>query len=639
MLGFMRKHARSGVIKIIFLMIIIVFVFWGVGVMVGGGSRVNVAAMVDGDSITAQEYTRAYANMQRTYQQLYRENFTPEIAAQLNLHQRALDGLITDLLLRREAARLGLQVSDEEVREAIVDLPTFSDGGRFDRARYLAALRASQMTPAEFEEAQRETLLVAKLDSLLTDGIYVTDKELHDLFVLENEKIDVAFVKVPYARYRDKVAVTDAEMAEYYEKNPEFFREPERVTLTYVSYQPQGFLTSVPTSDESVAEYYDTHKSYYDTREKIRVRRILFVVPADADDAERAAVREKAEAVLAEAKAGGDFAALARRHSGDPLSSDAGGDLGLVERDTLEDPLEEAAFSLESGQVSDLIETPQGLNVIKVEEKQPVATRPLAEVREEIVRTLQEIGAENAARDALAADLTRAREGTPIEEIAKDRGLTTATSEPVARGQRLPDVEGPALLTTAFGLEVDAVDELLGRDPPYYLFKVVAKTPSAITPLEEARAKIVETLRSGKAKEAAQAEAAAILEAARANGGLAGLINAARAKGYTVEETGPFGRTETIPKLGPAPVHDQLFALTDPAPLGTRPLVLADAAVAAALKERVAPDEATFAEKRGGLRDSTVARKRQQVIDTYRDLLRKRAHISINPDVVTDTAT
>ena len=150
MLGFMRQHARSSFIKIIFWMIIVVFVFWGVGTMVAGGDKVNVAAMVDGEPISAQTYARAHERMQRVYRELYRENLNPQILAQLNLGQRALDDLVTEMLLKREAGRLGLRVTDDEVRGSILDIPTFQDGARFDRTRYLNALRASRLTPAEF---------------------------------------------------------------------------------------------------------------------------------------------------------------------------------------------------------------------------------------------------------------------------------------------------------------------------------------------------------------------------------------------------------------------------------------------------------------------------------------------------------
>ncbi len=634
MLDFMRRNARSTAIKVIFWMIIIVFVFWGVGIMVAGGDKVNVAATVDDDVISTQEYARAYERMQQVYRQIYRENFTPQVVAQLNLRQRALDDLITDRLLKREAARLRLQVSDDEVREAILGIPSFHSDGRFDRQRYLVSLRASRLSPTEFEESQRETLLISKLESLLTDGLSVSDQETRDLFVMENEKIDVTFVKVPLSRFTSGVSVSDDEIASYYEQNREQFRQPDRATLTYVAYTPEAIEPTIPVSDEAIRTYYDAHLSDYETTEKIRVLQILFLVPPDADQEARSTVRSKAEGVLAQAREGKDFATLAREHSDDPLTKDAGGDLGSVERGSLEGALDQAAFGLEVGQVSGIVEGTRGFSILKVEERQAAAARPLEEVREDIVRELRKRGADDAARAALGEDLAKAREGAPLDTLAAARGLTAVTPPPLAQNQRVPGVKGTALQTAALGLDVDSVETVEGVEPPYYLFKVTGKTPSFITPLEEARAGIAETLRTDKAKEAARGEAAGILDAAR-SGGLDGFVAAAKAKEYAVEDTGPFSRSEPIPKIGAAPIKDDLFALTSAAPVGRHPYLYPDAAVAVVLKQRSDPDEtALTAEKRTSIRDSALARKREQVLESYRTLLRQRADISVNPDIM-----
>ena len=639
MLGFMRKHARSTFIKAIFWMIIIVFVSWGVGVMVRGGNKVNVAAMVNGEPITAQEYARAFENMQRMYQQLYREKFTPEVATQLNLHQRAIDDLINDLLLKREARRLGLQVTDDEVRDAILNVPNFRAGDRFDRTRYLAVLRATRTTPAEFEESQRESLLITKLENLVTDGITVSDRELHDLYALDHDTIDVTFVKVPYAKYQNAATVTDTEVNDYYEQNREAFRRPERVTLTYVTYAPKDLEASVPVTDESIAAYYEAHQSDYETPEKAHVREILFVVPADTDDATRAAIRTTADGVLNEAKNGGDFAALARAHSGDPLTKDAGGDLGLVEPGKLEGPIDEAAFALDSGQVSDLIETPRGFAIVKVEEKQPSGTQPLAEVRDQIARALREAGAEQAARDWVDADLEKARTGTSLEDLATGRGLKATTSSSVSRGEPLPGVTSPTLLATAIGLDEGAVEEIVAVEPPYYLFKVTAKTPSDIKPLAEAHDQIVATLRAQKARTAARAAADELLAAAKdAPGGAATLVSAAQAKGWTADDTGPFNRTQAPPKLGGAPIKDELFALTQEAPFASIH-ELPDAAVVLALKARTPAEDSAAADARESLRSSAASRKRSAALETYREMLHRRAEIAVNPDIVTGART
>jgi peptidyl-prolyl cis-trans isomerase D len=641
MLGFMRKHARSSFIKIIFWMIIVVFVFWGVGVMVAGGDKVNVAALVDGEPISVQTYTRAHERMERVYRELYRENMNPQILAQLNLGQRALDDLVTEMLLKREAARLGLQVTDDEVREAILDIPTFQDGARFDRTRYLNALRASRLTPTEFEESQRETLLVTKLEGLLTDGLTASDQEIRNLYTIENEKVDVSFVKVPFNQFKEAGTVGDTEVADYYEKNRERFRKPETVTVAYVPYTPEHFAEKVPVSDQAIQDYYDAHLADYEQPERLHLQHILFMVPPDADDTTRHSIRAKAAAVLIGARIGGReaFAELAKKNSEDALSVENGGDLGVVARGALEPVLEEAAFALNVGDVSDIVTSSRGMHLIRLDEKIPGGPKPLAEVRDDIVKELRERSADDAARSALAADLDKARAGTALDELASAHGLTVTTTKPTSRGQIIPGVKSSTLLNNALVLEPDAVDQVMEVEPPYYLFKVMEKAPSTIPTLDEVRAGIVETLTREKSREAARAAADALLTAARSGGGATALLAEAKAKGYEVDTTGAFGRNEAVPKLAPAPIRDEVFALTPAAPLGTRAFLTPDAAVVVALKERIPADESALTdEKRQSLLDQAVARKRQDVLEAYRNTLRERAEITVNPDVMARAA-
>ena len=638
MLGFMRKHARSSFIKIIFWMIIVVFVFWGVGVMVAGsGEKMNVAATVDGEPISLQTFARAHERMQRVYRELYKENLTPQLLAQLNLGQRALDDLVTEMLLKREASRLGLQVTDDEVRETILDIPAFQEGARFDRTRYLNALRASRLTPAEFEESQRETLLVTKLEGLITDGLTVSDREVQNLYDLDNEKVDLHFVKVPFASFKDASTVSDTEVADYYEKNRERYRKPDAVTIAYVAYAPEAFAEKVPVDEQAIKDYYDAHQSDYEQPERLHLQHILFTVPPNADAAAKDAIKAKATALLASAR-GADkdaFADLAKKSSEDALSAENGGDLGVVARGALEQPLEEAAFRLEVGEVSDVVESSRGFHILRLEEKVPGGPKPLDEVHDEILKELRSRGADDVARAALAADLDKARAGTSLDDLAASHGLTVAISKPVSRGQLIPGVKSSTMLNSALVLESDAVDEVMDPEPPYYLFKVKEKTASTIPPLDEVRTAVVETLTRDKTRDAARAAADALLESARKSGGVDALLSEARAKGYTVDTTGPFGRNEAIPKLAPAPIRDQVFALTPASPLGQKPFVVSDGAVVIALKDRLPADPAGLTdEKKQALRDQAVSRKRQDVLEAYRNELRERAEITVNPDVM-----
>lgn len=638
MLGFMRKHQRSFFIKIIFWVLIVIFVGWGVGVMVSGGDRVNVAATVDGEPISAQTYALAHERMQRVYRELYRENMNPQILAQLNLGQRALDDLVTEMLLKREAQRLGLQVTDDEVREAILDIPTFQDGARFDRTRYLNALRASRLTPAEFEESQRETLLVTKLEGLLTDGLTASDQEVKNLYALESEKVDVTFVKVPFSQFKEAASIGDTEVAEYYEKNKERFRKPDTVSFAYITYDPGYFGEKLPVEDQAIQDYYEAHKSDYEQPERRHLQHILFMIPPDADAAKKDEIRAKAAAVLTEARAGDKdkFIELAKKSSEDQLSVENGGDLGVVARGALEAPLETAAFALATpGEISDPVESSRGLHLIRLDEIVPGGPKPLADVHDEILKELRSRGADDAARKALTADLEKAKGGTSLDDLAAAHGLTVTTSPHMARGQMLPGVKGTTIVTNALTMEPNAVDQVVDAEPPYLLFKVTEKTPSAIPPLDEVKEGIVDLLTREKTKDAARAAADALLESARKSGGATALVDEAKAKGYEVDTTGAFSRNDAIPKLSPAPIKNEVFALTTAAPLAPKTFVSADAAVVYALKERVPADNAGLTdEKKQSLRDQAVARKRQDVLENYRNELRERAEITINPDVI-----
>jgi len=197
-------------------------------------------------------------------------------------------------------------------------------------------------------------------------------------------------------------------------------------------------------------------------------------------------------------------------------------------------------------------------------------------------------------------------------------------------------MKSPSLVNSALVAEKDTVDQVMDPEPPYYLFKVVDKAESTVPPLDEVQSAITQTLKEEKSKEAARKAADEVLASARGGGGTTdALAEAAKAKGYAVDETGPFTRNQPVPKLAPAPIKDEVFALNPTAPLGAKPFLATDGAVVVALKERVPADEAAFNDElKQQLRDQAIARKRQDVLEAYRNTLRERADISVNPDVI-----
>jgi hypothetical protein len=207
---------------------------------------------------------------------------------------------------------------------------------------------------------------------------------------------------------------------------------------------------------ERVRKAVEERRGELDTPEQVRARHILVAVDAAADPAAKAAARAKIEAAKKRIEAGEDFAAVAREMSDDPGSKQNGGDLGFFKRGAMVKPFEEAAFSLEPGKLSDVVETPFGYHLIRVEEKKAAAQLPYSEASARVAQELARIDAAAAAAKADAEAISAAvKAGKSLEDAARERGAPIL--RPAAFPRRadgfIPEL-GPApdLMTAAFTL-------------------------------------------------------------------------------------------------------------------------------------------------------------------------------------------
>src|SRR5690606_19930550 len=212
----------------------------------------------------------------------------------------------------------------------------------------------SQRTPvtkAEFEQNLRNALIVDKLRAALTEWVTVSDAEVETEFRRRNEKVLAELAVFSADAVRGDVSLSDEQVAAYFEANKENYRIGERRAVQYVlvDIEPIRQKTVVPPAD--VERYYRENQQQYTTPEQVRASHILF----STENADEAEVRREAEAVLKQVRAGGDFAALARRHS-DDSSAQQGGDLDYFGRGRMVKEFEDVAFSLEVGATSDLVQ-------------------------------------------------------------------------------------------------------------------------------------------------------------------------------------------------------------------------------------------------------------------------------------------
>jgi peptidyl-prolyl cis-trans isomerase D len=630
-----RRNASAAWVKIMFVAIVVVFVFWGIGSVVGG-QKAQVVARVNDQAIDPADFYRTYNNLARMYEDIYKDKVPPEMLKSLNLKSQAMDQVVRGQLLRQEAQRLGLRVTESELRDSIGSVKAFQDNGRFNKDLYLRTLRANNFTPGDFEESQSEEMLARKLQDLVASGVHVSDAEVKDRYRFDNEKIDLNFIKLEGANFLPEVKLTDAEVQAYYDGHQDKFREPERVRIEYVEYVPDHFTDKVEVTDEAVQQYYTDHQETYAKPEQVHARHILFKVAQDAAPAQKAQARKKAEDALKKVKAGDDFATLAQKYSEDSTAAE-GGDLGTFPRGQMPPPFEQAAFALGPGTTSEIVESPFGFHIIKVEAKEGGQAQPLDEVRAQVVDAVKQEKAREQARAHASEAHTKVGDGAALASVAQADGLPVSTPAPFAATETTA-AGGRPLVDAAFTVDAGTLGPLVDTLQGFFVFRVAEKIAAHVPPLAEIRERVETAARTERADALAKSKADALLPEAQTSG----LEAVAKANKLTMQATGPFMRAGTyIPIIGSAPdLKKEAFQLTPEKPVAPAVYNTAGGSVLAALKERAPAADEDFASQKSQLTKQVEERRRQQVLEEFLNYLKARASIDISQDFlasVTDT--
>jgi peptidyl-prolyl cis-trans isomerase D len=539
-----------------------------------------------------------------------------------------MDQLVDVRLLRQEAERIGLRASETEVRDAIAAMPVFQQDGRFNRDFYTAALRANRWTPGEFEEAEREEILVKKLQDVIGAGVHVNEAEVRDQYRLDNEQVNLQFLRFGPAPFVSEVSVSEEDVVAYFEAHKEDYREPQRARIEAIEFSRDKLADQVEVSEAEVEALYEARRAEYATPEQVRVRQILFKLSPVAEDETRAEVRQRAEAVLEKVQAGEDFAELARQHSEDE-TAEQGGDLGAVTRGQMLKPFEDAAFALEPGQVSAIVESPSGLHIIKVESKDEGGTRPLAEVRDEIVSSLRQEKAVGLAQSRAEAARERAAAGEALSDLAAEAGLRLLEPPPLTAGETIEGIGWNLDLTrAALSASPGEVGPVIASGPRFFVFRVTEKIESRVPELSEVRAQVEDELREERAVSVARTKA----EEARAAFDGSNLEAVAAKFDLEIEETGPFTRPgPAVPKIGTAPdLKKEAFRLSAEAPAAKEVYSIGETSFVVVFKERLPADEETFEQEKERLMRQAEERRKGLVLQQFVNRLKAKSKVEVD---------
>ncbi|HWK72777.1 MAG TPA: SurA N-terminal domain-containing protein [Povalibacter sp.] len=491
----------TGWVSAVFLgTISVVFVFWGVDFQ---SQSTTVAATVDGDKVPAEAVRRAWQQRQSQLQQMMRTELPSEM---VKAQQRALlDEFIRSSLLSQRAEKLGYRVSDQALADRIVSFPELQVDGQFSRDRYAMLLRQQGRTEPQFEAELRAEMTIGQIQEGVVASGFALPYELDRRYALERQEREVDYVLISTKEFENKVAVTDEQIQSWYDSHQSDYLLPETVDLQYVELSRGKAEGEVTVTETDLKDYYEQVKERFEAPERRHARHILITTGDGVDDA---AAKKKADELAAQAKAGADFAQLAKDNSKDPGSAQQGGDLGWAQRGMFVGPFEEALFSMSPGEIRGPIKTQFGYHIIRLEEVEAGQVRPFEEVRAELEAEYRKDRSQTIFYDESQKLADQAFSAlTELDSVAKATGLPIKTISGFTRegGGELGD--DPGAIEAAFSEEVleqgrNSPLVTIGEDRALVL-RVADHKPAEPKPLADVRADIEKLLKDQAEREAA----------------------------------------------------------------------------------------------------------------------------------------
>jgi peptidyl-prolyl cis-trans isomerase D len=377
-------------------------------------------------SFDGRDFERVRQGMEQRYREALGDQFDAE-AARGFLVESAGSVLLRSALLAWQGEHMGLTASDAEIRAYLKDNGLVDAQGLLDRERITDYAEREFGSVRHFQERLRADLLAEKTARLIWESAAVSEAEARDAVRYQLEEVKLALVKLDGRRPAPDLVV------------------PEEAT--------QALLQKDP---ERVRKSYEARRREFDQPEQARVRHILARFEA-GDEAAKQAARQRIDAIRARLAEGEDFATVAKEASEDPVTRENGGDLGLVSRGGIVPPLEDAAFAQAPGALGEVIESPQGFHLLRVEERRAARVVPFEEAQAQVAAELARQDAAVAAARVRAEKLSQAvAGGQDLVDAARDQGAPILRPDALRRNPSgyVPQLgASPELVAAAFTLD------------------------------------------------------------------------------------------------------------------------------------------------------------------------------------------
>jgi parvulin-like peptidyl-prolyl isomerase len=480
MLQTMRQNTKAILWVVVISFVITIFAVWGLDLQTGTGTNdPNIVGKVNGVAISRSQYQYAY---QQFAEQMRGEVPGLELtyAQEEFARTQAWESIVYSILLEQEIEKLGITVTDQEIVDYLRTSPPpeiqqhfVDEQGQFDNQAYQAALSNPEIDWTSLEQLARERILRLKLNEYLAAQVHVSEQEARDAYEAETTELSMAYVEFPIVSadvgdYRP----SDEDIVAHYQANPDQYTEPETCTLS---------LVRIPLKPSA----------------------------RDREDAV-ATTRDRRD----EALAGEDFGVLAQKFSEAPTSF-VEGNTGYITRDQRPAAYFDALDGLQKGEITDAIETDDGVYLVKLIDKRKGEKGPEYSAQE-IFISVRLTGLTTDSLYAVASDVVKGARDAGLEKAAAGLGLEVQTPAAFARDGAIEGVgEVRSLNAFAFANETGAVSEPLRDDENIYVAQVVERVAERVTPLADAREMVIQYILLEKRRDVAERNARAFYQKAK----------------------------------------------------------------------------------------------------------------------------
>jgi peptidyl-prolyl cis-trans isomerase D len=514
-----RDRATGLFAYIILFLISVPFALWGIQSYFTPGGQ-SLVAEVNGEEIAVRTFQNSYQQQRQRLTEMFGGKLPEGLMSEELLKSQTLNLLLRDTLIRQEVAAAGYYIGDEQLAREIRQLEVFQNNGKFDPVLYQRLLDRQRLSKAGFEQQMRASLIQDQFRQGIVRSSLEIDQQYEDYKRLFNQLRDFDYITLAADSFRESAMPDEAAIKAYYDNNLSQFMSQDRVRAAYVVLSMDEVAAGVPVSEEEVRQYYDEQPELFRTVESRVLSHILIKTGPGRD---QAAAIDMAQSIADRIKSGESFADIAKIASEDRFSAEKGGKLGELAPGEMGDQFDQVAFSLAPGEVSNPVVTERGVELIRADEVTASRQKSFEEAKTQILNELRQREAERSFLD-LAEKLGTLSYEVPdnLEEAADAIGVriqesgwfTIDDGTGIAADQRIRN-----LAFTEEVLNKGMNSEMLElSDTEVLVLRVLEHDPSQQRPLAEVRDVIINILATRNMKRMASKQGQELLASVQEQG-------------------------------------------------------------------------------------------------------------------------